>query len=83
MAEAKKTNDIAAMSFEDALQELEGIVRSLEKGDGKLDESIAAYARGAELKAHCQKKLEEARAKVEKIQVGPGGTVGTEPVDSE
>ncbi|MEQ9200715.1 MAG: exodeoxyribonuclease VII small subunit, partial [Rhodospirillales bacterium] len=51
--------DIAAMSFEDALSELENIVRKLEKGEAKLDESITQYERGAALKAHCDRKLSE------------------------
>lgn len=73
--------DIAAMSFEDALGELEEIVRKLEEGRVKLDEAIAAYERGARLKAHCEKKLAEAKAKVEKITLGPGGPEGVEPAD--
>lgn len=73
--------DIARMSFEDALGELEEIVRELEDGRIKLDEAIAAYERGAKLKTHCEKKLAEAKAKVEKIQLGPNGPEGTEPAD--
>ena len=47
------TTDIAAMSFEDALGELERIVENLERGDVPLDRSIAIYERGEALKAHC------------------------------
>lgn len=75
--------DIKNMSFEDALQELEGIVRELEAGKGKLDDAIKSYERGAALKAHCERKLREAKAKVEKISIGPDGTLETEPVDIE
>ena len=50
------------MSFEDALRELEAIVETLEQGRGSLDDAIAAYERGAALKKHCQKKLEEGPA---------------------
>lgn len=82
MAEKPKTN-IKDMSFEDALAELEEIVRTLEEGSGSLDEAIAAYARGAELKKHCETKLNEAKAKVEKISLGPGGQVSLEPIDHE
>ena len=71
--------DIAAMSFEDALAELEEIVRKLEAGKGKLDEAITSYERGALLKRHCEQKLSEAQARVQKITVGPDGTIGTEP----
>lgn len=65
--------DIAAMSFEEALAELDQIVRRLEEGKGKLDDSIAAYTRGTQLKQHCVAKLEEAGAKVERIGAGPDG----------
>ena len=56
------------MSFEDAMKELEILVDSLDKGDVSLDEAIAAYDRGSQLKDHCQKKLNEAKMKVETIQ---------------
>jgi len=61
------SKDIAGLSFEDALKELENIVQQLEQGKVKLDEAIAAYERGALLKQHCEKKLAEAKMKVEKI----------------
>jgi exodeoxyribonuclease VII small subunit len=56
------------MSFEDAMRELEKLVDSLDKGNVSLDEAIAAYDRGSQLKDHCQKKLNEAKMKVETIQ---------------
>ncbi|MDO9710102.1 exodeoxyribonuclease VII small subunit [Paracraurococcus lichenis] len=64
---------LAAMSFEDALQELEEIVRSLEGGKGSLAQAIADYERGAALRQHCERKLAEAEAKVQAIVEGPGG----------
>jgi exodeoxyribonuclease VII small subunit len=73
-------SDIAAMSFEQALAELEKIVGELESGQAPLERSIEVYERGAALKAHCEKKLEAARLRVEKIVVGPGG-VSTEPAE--
>lgn len=75
--------DISEMSFEDALAELEEIVRRLEKGDAKLDDAIASYERGALLKKHCERKLQEAKAKVEKITLGSDGSVKTEPAGLE
>lgn len=75
--------DVKALSFEDAMTELEGIVRTLEQGSGSLDTAIDAYARGMALKAHCETKLKEAQLRVEKIVVGAGGAVATEPVDPE
>ncbi len=73
-------SEIAALSFEDALAELEGIVRRLESGSGKLDDAIGAYERGALLKQHCEAKLREAQARVDKIVVGADGQAKTEPV---
>ena len=67
--------DIAALSFEQALAELEKIVGQLESGQAPLEESIALYERGARLKAHCEARLEAARLKVEKIVVGRDGSV--------
>ena len=74
----KTDSDIGKMSFEDALGELEDIVRELEEGSIKLDRAIGAYERGAKLKSHCEKKLAEAKTKVEKIFLGPAGVEGTE-----
>ena len=51
------------MTFEDAMKELENLVDALDKGDVSLDEAIAAYDRGSQLKDHCQKKLNEAKMK--------------------
>jgi exodeoxyribonuclease VII small subunit len=79
MAERKAQADIRTMSFEDALQELESIVRNLESGSGKLDAAIDAYERGAALKKHCEAKLREAQARIEKISIAADGTVSAEP----
>jgi len=80
---SKPNKDIEALSFEDALKELETIVQQLERGQIKLDEAIAAYERGAALKALCERKLTEAKAKVDKITLSADGTVGTEPAGLE
>jgi exodeoxyribonuclease VII small subunit len=71
--------DIAAMSFEEALAELEQIVKRLEEGKGKLDEAISSYERGAQLKQHCESKLNEAQGRVDKIVRGSDGGLATEP----
>jgi exodeoxyribonuclease VII small subunit len=77
----KIPEDIAQMSFEVALEELEDIVRELETGEGDLDTSINGYTRGVFLKRHCEAKLKEAEARIDKIVVGANGAVGTEPLD--
>jgi exodeoxyribonuclease VII small subunit len=73
--------DIADLSFEDALKELEGIVQQLERGQVKLDEAISAYERGALLKRHCERKLAEAKMKVEKIVFAADGSVASQPAE--
>ncbi len=61
-------DSLEKMTFEEAMKELERLVDALDKGDISLDEAIAAYDRGSKLKDHCQKKLNEAKMKVETIQ---------------
>lgn len=78
MAEAP---EIESLSFEQALAELEGIVARLESGQAPLEQSIQMYERGAVLKAHCEKRLEAARLRVEKIVMGQGGPQGVEPAE--
>ncbi len=80
MEQQPVSTDIAALSFEQALSELETIVRRLEDGTASLDEAITAYERGAALKRHCEAKLQEAQARVEKIVLGPEGKIGAEPL---
>jgi exodeoxyribonuclease VII small subunit len=73
---------IEGLSFEAALAELETIVSRLEQGEVDLEDSIALYERGTALKAHCEKKLKGAEARLEKIVLGPEGTAkGTEPME--
>ncbi len=85
MAENKtenaKLSAIAGMSFEEALAELQDLVKRLERGDNKLDEAIGAYERGAALKQHCEMKLKEAQLKVEKIVLGADGKPQAVPAD--
>lgn len=76
--------EIAEMSFEAALTELEGIVKQLEEGRAPLHESIAIYERGEALKSHCEKLLKQAEARIEKITLAKDGSaVGTEPLDAQ
>lgn len=74
--------EIASMTFEQSLQALEEIVRRLESGQTSLEESISDYTRGTALRAHCTKKLEDARLKVEKIIQQPDG-IATETFATE
>ncbi len=83
MGEESIPPDIAAMSFEESLAELEEIVRRLEAGKGTLDEAIRSYERGAALKRHCEAKLREAQAKVDRIVQGADGSLSAEPAEIE
>jgi exodeoxyribonuclease VII small subunit len=75
--------DIAQFSFETALAELEDIVGRLESGKVGLEESITIYERGAALKAHCEAKLRNAQARVDKIVIGADGEISAEPAKFE
>lgn len=81
---ADTTADVAALSFEKALAELEAIVRSLESGSVPLEESLAMYSRGEALKARCDTLLRGAEARVEKIRLdAQGQPAGTEPLPDQ
>ncbi len=76
--------ELSEMSFEQALSALETIVQQLERGDVPLDESIALYERGEKLREACQKRLDTASARIEKIVTNrDGAAVGTEPLDAQ
>lgn len=83
MAEGQE-KPISEMSFEDALRALETVVRKLESGDVPLDDSIALYEHGEELRKACQSRLDAAQAKIDKIVSGADGKpAGTVPFDAE
>lgn len=77
-----ETADLDALSFEDALRQLEAIVHQLETGSASLEDSIDLYARGERLKRHCDARLKAAQARIETLQIGadgmPGGAVAFE-----
>jgi exodeoxyribonuclease VII small subunit len=75
--------DVKELSFEAALRELEQIVNRLERGDVGLEQSIAIYERGEQLRVHCDQLLRRAEAKVEKITLNAQGEpAGAEPFDA-
>ncbi|MEQ8509999.1 MAG: exodeoxyribonuclease VII small subunit [Rhodospirillaceae bacterium] len=82
MAETKIPKEITDLNFEDALSQLEKIVRDLEAGQVKLDEAVKHYERGALLKRHCENKLSDARMKIEKI-TGLDDAIKLESMESE
>ncbi len=74
-------SDVSKLSFEDALAELEQIVRGLEGGQQKLEDAITAYERGAALRKHCETKLAEAEARVAAIVRNADGSLATRPLE--
>lgn len=79
---ANQAEDIAKMTFEQALISLEEIVQQLERGDVPLDQSITLYERGEKLRGACQERLDTAQARIEKIVAGADGRpTGTKPLD--
>jgi exodeoxyribonuclease VII small subunit len=82
--DAKGHHDVQALPFEQAIQQLEEIVRRLETGSVSLDDSITLYERGEALKTRCDVLLKKAEARIEKITLGADGApMGTSPLDSE
>ena len=84
MPDAKANDDISNLGFEDAIQQLEQIVKRLESGSVALEESISIYERGEALKARCDTLLKKAEARIEKISVSADGqAAGVTPLDAE
>ncbi len=74
MTDAKTpAKKIENMSFEDAMNELESLVKQLEGAQVPLDQSIALYERGAALKKHCETRLKSAEEKVAQITLDADG----------
>jgi exodeoxyribonuclease VII small subunit len=82
MSDKDLAKEVAKLSFESALSELETIVSTLEKGQVPLEESIKLYERGELLKKHCESLLKSAEQRIEKITLGANGEPrGTEPLE--
>lgn len=73
--------DIKDMSFEEALAQLENLVRELESGRIKLDDAVTAYERAISLKKLCENKLRAAQLKIEKIEITPDGEIKLSELD--
>lgn len=71
---------ITSLSFEDAMRELEQLVRQLEEGKTKLDDAIGAFERGTLLRRHCEAKLREAQSRIEQISLDGDGKLVTKPM---
>lgn len=67
--------ELENLTFEEAMEELETVVRQLESGKIKLDEAVSVYERGAKLKQFCEQKLTEAKSKIDKLIIGKEGQI--------
>ena len=76
-----KPESIKKISFEDALTELEEIVRKIDTGQENLADAIDSFERGVLLKKHCEKMLKDAKLKIEKIASSSEGKINTTEVD--
>ena len=59
-------------SFEEAMEELEGLISKMESGNLSIEESLTAYERGVKLTKHCKQILENAQQRV--TQLMPDGS---------
>ncbi len=75
------TKSIEKMTFEEALDELTILVKKLDSDQENLSDAISAFERGIELKTYCEKKLREAKLKVEKIVACSDGSVTYESLE--
>ena len=83
MASAEPCN-VDQLSFEDALKRLEEIVRTLEKGEAPLDQSIELYQEGDRLRRHCEARLKDAQVRIEQIAFGSDSKpAGLKPFDAD
>lgn len=84
MTDDKKIKDgIENLSFEESLKALEEIVEELDSGSIDLDKAVSAYEKGAQLKLHCEKKLKEAKLRIEKIEVSSNEELSKKIIDKE
>ncbi len=65
MAGKVRNKDVASMSFEEALKELQSMTEKMSQGGLSLEESVKAYTRGVELSKHCQQLLDKAKEEIE------------------
>ncbi len=69
--------ELKDLNFEEALMQLENIVRELESGQIKLDDAVNAYEKAVALKKLCSEKLQSARLKIEKLEITPNEEIKT------
>ena len=83
MTEMTADEAIGKLTYEDALAELETLIRQLEAGSIDLADAIRAYERGVALAAHCSGLLEDTEKKVQRLVLGPRGEPSEVPMDTD
>lgn len=74
---------IDALSFDDALAELQRTVAELEAGGQPLEAAIALYERGVALQARCERLLGDAELRVQQLVARAGGVLETRDVSPD
>ena len=74
---------MSKMTFEESMQRLEQIVRTMERGDAQLDESLKLFQEGTELVRNCAKLLDEAQMQIKKVMTAPDGSPVLEDFSDE
>ena len=74
---------IAELSFEEAMTELESVVRRLDSGNIKLEDAVQTYERGVQLKNHCAEKLQSAKSKIDLLILKNDTPIGTENFENQ
>ncbi len=75
--------DKKELSFEDALFQLEQLVKELEAGKIKLDDAVSSYEQATKLKNFCERKLQEAKLKIEKVEISIDGELTLTDLDNK
>lgn len=83
MYDAPVTDDIAALSYEAALAQLDALIQRLEGGSIPLDDAIAAYERGVRLARHCEQLLDRTERRVSALVIGGDGRPTEQPLQIE
>jgi exodeoxyribonuclease VII small subunit len=81
MDKSDKLESVENLSFEQALAELEEIVKKMDSGQENLELAVNSFERGVQLKNYCEKKLQEAKLKIEKITKLEDSSVTLEKVE--
>jgi exodeoxyribonuclease VII small subunit len=75
------TDDIAGLTYEAALAQLDALIQKLEGGSIPLEDAITAYDRGTRLARHCEELLDRTERRVTALMVGSDGRPAERPLE--